>query len=346
MNYAALLAAMTSSFVEKRPIMTDEDRQQMRGVKILGVPSWVGSLVPGVEDAPGALRDAGLIDRLTSLGLEVIDDGDIPVDRHVSGDDPGENLREIARIAGLVADRVEKAVKDRYIPLVLGGDDTASLGLFWGLKRALGAFGLFWLDAHGDFLTAKGAEGERLCKSVLGSALCGRGAGGGAEASENTGDPLVDSLIAGGIYGDEGGFPALDPENAVVLGLRDVTADEARRIAASGVTVVTMEDIDSLGMKEAVYRGLRAAGSGTNGIYLSLDLDVVDPQAAPGVIDPARGGLTYRETHLAMELLAASGLVAAMDVTGINPERDIDGTTVYETVEFILSAFGKKILGR
>lgn len=344
MNYAALLAAMTSSFVEKRPIMTDEDRRDMRGVKILGVPSWVGSLVPGVEEAPKALRDARLIERLKSLGLEVIDDGDVPVDRSVTGDDPSENLREIARIAGVVADRVEAQVKERYIPLVLGGDDTASLGVFWGLKRALGAFGLFWFDAHSDFLAAKGADDERLCRSVLGSALCS--VGGGAEKLGKTGNSLVDSLIAGGMYGGEEGLPALDPENAVVLGLRDVTSEEAKRIAESGIMVITMEDIDSLGMKEAVYRGLRAAGSGTNGVYLSLDMDVVDPQAAPGVIDPARGGLTYRETHLAMELLAASGLVAAMDVTGINPELDSDGTTVHETVEFILSAFGKKILGR
>jgi len=345
MNYAALLAAMTSSFVEKRPIMTDEDRREMRGVRILGVPNWVGSLVPGVEEAPKALREAGLIEGLQSLGLEVIDDGDVPVDRNVIGDDPNENLREIARIAGVVADRVEAQVKERYIPLVLGGDDTASLGIFWGLKRALGAFGLFWLDAHGDFLTAKGASDERLCRSVLSSALCG--AGFGSEAGESgKGDMLVDSLSAGGMYGDEKRLPTLDPENAVVMGLRDVTSEEARRIAESGITVITMEDIDSLGMKEAVYRGLRAAGSGTHGIYLSLDLDVVDPQAAPGVIDPARGGLTYRETHLAMELLATSGLVAAMDVTGINPELDTDGTTVSETIEFILSAFGKKILGR
>jgi len=346
MNYAALLAAMTSSFVEKRPIMTDEDRSEMRGVKILGVPSWVGSLVPGVEEAPGALRDAGLIERLRSLGLEVIDDGDVPVDGSITGDDPNQNLREIVRIAGVVADRVEAHVKERYIPLILGGDDTASLGVFWGMKRALGAFGLFWFDAHGDFITAKGADDERLCRSVLGSALCGTGGGSGAEESGKTGDSLVDSLTAGGMYGDERGFPVLDPENAVVLGLRDVTSEEARRIAESGITVITMEDIDSLGMKEAVYRGLRAAGSGTGGIYVSLDLDVVDPQAAPGVIDPVRGGLTYRETHLAMELLAASGLMMAMDVTGINPEHDPDGTTVHETVEFILSAFGKKILGR
>jgi arginase len=313
-------------------------------VKILGVPSWVGSLVPGVEDVPKALRDAGLVERLRSLGLEVVDDGDIPVDRNVTGDDPNENLREIARIAGLVADRVEAHLKERYIPLVLGGDDTASLGVFWGLKRTLGAFGLFWFDAHGDFLTAKGASDERLCRSVLGSALCR--VVDGADTSMTTGNSLVDSLIAGGMYGSDEGLPALDPENAVVLGLRDVASEEAKRISESGITVITMEDIDSLGMKEAVYRGLRAAGSGTNGVYLSLDLDVVDPQAAPGVIDPARGGLTYRETHLAMELLAASGLVAAMDVTGINPELDTDGTTVHETVEFILSAFGKKILGR
>jgi arginase len=140
--------------------------------------------------------------------------------------------------------------------------------------------------------------------------------------------------------------PLVSPENIVIVGLRDVTQGESRLLTESGVTIFTMEDIDALGIKEVIYRSLKGAGTGTRGIHVSFDIDVVDVQTAPGVNEPVMGGITYRETHLAMELLAQSGLMRSMDVAGINMEADPEGKTAHVAVEFILSAFGKKILGR
>ncbi len=339
MNYGALLALMTSSYVEKRIITKEKDKQQdVKGVAIIGVPSWVGSLSPGMRLTPAAFREAGLVEKLKSLELNVEDWGDIELNEEITGDDYDENVNEIVRISDETAGLVKKAVVDGFIPLILGGDDTVSFGVFLGLIQALGSFGLLWFDAHGDFQTSMGNDGTQIdiedrqvkvSRSVLAHALGLHGGGGDERLFE-----------MGGVS------PKLSPENAVVFGLRDITKEEAELVSESGITIFTMEDIDNLGMKETIYQGLRAAGSGTNGIYVSLGMDVVDTQVAPGVDIPIRGGMTYRETHLAMELIAQSGLMMALEVVGINPERDTSGSTVQVAVEFILSAFGKKILSR
>jgi len=296
-----------------------------RGVALIGVPSWVGALEPGTDAAPRALRETGLAGKLSSLGLGVEDRGDVPVSGSIRGDDYDQNVREVADIAAGTADAVAAALSDGMVPLVLGGDHSAALGVLAGLSRALSPFGLIWFDAHGDF-TAPGPAGTAaISRMVLGAALG---------------------------YGDERlrprdlRTPLVSPENVVIVGLRDVTEPESRLLTESGVTIFTMEDIDALGIKEVIYRALRAAGTGTRGIHVSFDIDVVDVQTAPGVSEPVMGGITYRETHLAMELLAQSGLMRSMDVAGINMEADPEGRTAHVAVEFILSAFGKKILGR
>ncbi len=325
MNYGALLAVMTSSYVEKRPIMRVEDTKSARGVGIIGVPSWVGALEPGTDAAPRALREAGLARKLVSLGLAVDDRGDAPVTESVRGDDYDQNIREVAGIAAATADLVARAIADDLIPLVLGGDHSATLGVLAGLSRVLPPFGLIWLDSHGDFAVPGDQADVRIERMVLGAALG---------------------------YGDErlrvpGARPPLvSPENVVIVGLKDVTQAESRLLTESGVTIFTMEDIDALGIKEVIYRSLRAAGAGTRGIHVSFDVDVVDVQTAPGASNPSMGGITYRETHLAMELLAQSGLMRSMDVAGINMETDPEGRTAQVAAEFVLSAFGKKILGR
>lgn len=325
MNYGALLAAMTSSYVEKRPIMRAEDMKNMRGVAIIGVPSWVGALEPGTDAAPRALRETGLSGKLSSLGLAVEDRGDVPVSESIRGDDYEQNVGEVTEIAARTAELVDRALTDGLVPLVLGGDHSAALGVLAGLSRALSPFGLIWFDAHGDFVVPDGTADTKVCRMVLGAAL---GYGDGRLNTAGDRPPLV------------------SPENVVIIGLRDVTQEESRLLTESGVTIFTMEDIDALGIKEVVYRALRAAGAGTRGIHVSLDIDVVDTQTAPGVNIPVMGGITYRETHLAMELLAQSGLMRSMDVTGINMEADPEGNTAHVAGEFILSAFGKKILGR
>jgi arginase len=325
MDYGALLAAMTSSYVEKRPMLRHEDKMNARGIAIIGVPGWVGALEPGTDAAPRALRETGIADKLSSLSLSVEDRGDVPVSGDIRGDDFRENCREVARVARETADRVSWAVADGFIPLVLGGDHSASLGVLLGLSLVLSPFGLIWFDAHGDFAVRQGTENARICRMVLAAAL-----GYGDEELCGTGQKA----------------PLVSPENVAIVGLRDVGQQEAKLLTDSGVTIFTMEDIDALGMKEVVYRGLRAAGSGTRGIHVSLDIDVVDTQTAPGVSQPSGGGITYRETHLAMELLAQSGLIRSMDVVGVDMEADPEGKTAHVAAEFVLSAFGKKILGR
>jgi ornithine racemase len=325
MNYGALLAAMTSSYVEKRPIMRAEDTKDMRGVALIGVPSWVGALEPGTDAAPRALRETDLAAKLASLGLAVEDRGDVPVNESIRGDDYDQNTREVAAIAAATADQVSRALSDGLVPLVLGGDHSAALGVLAGLSRALSPFGLIWFDAHGDFVLPERMEDMRICRMILGAAL-----GYGDERLRMPGSPV----------------PLVSPENIAIVGLRDVTQDESRLLTESGVTIFTMEDIDALGIKEVIYRSLRAAGAATRGIHVSFDVDVVDVQTAPGVNEPVMGGITYRETHLAMELLAQSGLMRSMDVTGINMEADPEGKTAQVVAEFVLSAFGKKILGR
>jgi arginase len=339
MNYAALLAVMTSSYVEKRPTIRKQGGGEMKGVTIIGVPCWVGSLIPGTEGAPTALRRAGIREKIESLGLEVEDAGDIDIEeseKKISGDNYEGNISEVVRVSKATEGLVEDSVKGGRVPLVLGGDDSTSLGVFSGLSVAMvdtGPFGVIWLDAHGDFLTPQDNDNLKISRTVLASAL-GYGDERLRPAAGETG--RGNSERSGFIY----------PENVVIVGLRDVEREEAGLISESGVSVFTMEDIDTLGMKEVIYRAIRTAGAGTSGIYLSFDMDVVDAQTAPGVNEPSSGGLTYRETHLAMELISQSGLLVAVDVVGINPERDPDGRTVKEAVEFILSVFGKKILGR
>ncbi len=325
MNYGALLAAMTSSYVEKRPILKDEDKMNSRPIAIIGVPSWIGALEPGTDAAPRALRDAGLVTKLAALGLSVEDRMNVSVSDTIRGDDFGENAAEVARIALGTADVVQQAIKDDCIPLVLGGDHSTSLGVLVGLFRSLSPFGLIWFDAHGDFVVPDEKDEKRISRMVLALSL-------------GHGDARLNRL--------GGSSPLVSPENVVIVGLRDVGQDEAKRLSESGVTIFTMEDIDALGMKEVVYRGLRAAGTGTKGIHVSLDIDVVDTQAAPGVRLPVAGGITYRETHLAMELLSQSGLIRSMDLVGVDMEADPEGRTAQVALEFILSAFGKKILGR
>jgi arginase len=325
MNYGALLAAMTSSYVEKRPIMRAEDMMNMRGVALIGVPSWVGALEPGTDAAPRALRETGLAAKLASLGLAVEEFGDIAVSESIRGDDYDQNIREVAGVAARTADLVGRVVSDGLVPLVLGGDHSVALGVMAGLSRVLSPFGLIWFDAHGDFAIPDGTDDARISRMVLGAAL-----GYGDERLR-----VPDARV-----------PLVSPENIVIVGLRDVAQAESRLLAESGVTIFTMEDIDALGIKEVIYRSLRAAGTATRGIHVSFDIDVVDVQTAPGVNEPVMGGITYRETHLAMELLAQSGLMRSMDVAGVNMEADPEGKTAHVAVEFVLSAFGKKILGR
>jgi arginase len=359
LNYSALLLAMTSAYVEKVPILGPNEEGGNRGVVIIGVPGSLGSRISGTEKTPAALREAGIVEKIAAIGIPVEDWGDVTPPRSADTDTEDDRFKKVVDLSDRVADMVSDAVRKRFVPLILGGDDSISLGLFKGLSEALGgagSFGLLWFDAHGDFSIDQTGGDKDFSRMILAQALGYAGyRGGGAEehgkvvSGSNASKNKRDEEQAEGQQAERGMSHRetfISPENVVIIGLREVEPAEAKRISESGIVVFTMEDIDASGMKEVMYRALRAASMGTRGIYLSLDMDVVDAVSAPGTMHPTKGGLTYREMHLAMELLAKSGLLLAADVVGIDPHQDPDGITANEAVAFLLSAFGKKILGR
>jgi len=213
-------------------------------------------------------------------------------------------------------------VSDGWLPLVLGGDHSISLGTLTGVTRHR-SVGVVWLDAHGDFNTAETSPSGNIHGMVL-SALAGYG----------------DERLVG----LDGRRPKVDPRNVALIGVRELDPEERSLIRESAIQVYTMHDVDRVGLPRAVELALDRMDSSLDGVHVSLDLDVVDPLQAPGVGTPVLGGLSYRETHLALELLAAGPRIVSMDVVEVNPILDARNATARLAVEFILSALGKRIL--
>jgi arginase len=280
---------------------------------------------------PSALRVAGLGKRLAMLGYEVSDLGNIAVAQAESLSDHGPKearfLREIAesceRLGRLVAD----SLTDRRVPLVLGGDHSIAAGTTAGVsqyfRQANRKIGLLWIDAHADMNTPESSPSGNVHGMPL---ACCIGHGPAA---------LVNLL---------GFSPKVDPANVALVGIRDLDEVERGTVKGAGVRAFTMRDIDERGMRAVIDDAIAIACNGTAGFHLSLDMDFVDPQYAPGVGTPVRGGATYREAHLAMELICDSGRMVSMEVVEVNPVIDEFNRTAELAVELILSALGKKIL--
>jgi arginase len=229
-----------------------------------------------------------------------------------------EILETCARVAGLVA----AAARDGQVPLVLGGDHSVALGTLGGLASVHGAGGVLWVDAHPDINTPETSPSGNVHGMPLAAAL---GIAGERFATEAW--PL----------------PAVDAERVALVGIRQLDDGERRLLREAGVRVYTMSEIDRIGIERAVRESLdRVAGPGF--VHVSLDMDVLDPEVAPGVGTPVRGGLTYREAHLALELVAESGLLGSLEVVEVNPILDRENTTALTAVELVASALGKKIL--
>jgi arginase len=271
------------------------------------------------------MRYAGLEERLAQLGYAVRDLGNVgaAVQEAVELEDPRARflpqiMETCARLASLVAEAAERDA----IPLVLGGDHSVALGTLGGLARAHGPGGLIWIDAHADVNTPETSPSGNVHGMALAATL---GLAGDAFAS------------------DAWSLPAVDPERVALIGVREVDEHEPALLRRAGVRVYTMSEVDRIGIERAVRESLdRVAGSGF--VHLSLDLDVLDPEVAPGVGTPVRGGLTYREAHLALELVAESGLVGSLEVVEVNPILDRENTTALTAVELVASALGKRIL--
>jgi len=274
---------------------------------------------------PSAIRYAGLEERLLQLGFEVFDRGNVATaipERTALLDPRARYLPEILEACGRIAELV-KEVAGESTPLVLGGDHSVALGTLGGLRAAHGApGGVIWVDAHADLNTPETSP----TGNVHGMPL----AGAAGLAGEWFGQPAL-------------ALPAVDPRRVAIIGARSLDSDEQALVRSAGLRVFTMSEIDRIGIERAVHEALdRVAGPGF--VHLSLDLDVLDPEVAPGVGTPVRGGLTYREAHLALELAAESQLVGSFELVEVNPILDRENTTAELAVDLIASALGKTIL--
>jgi len=294
-------------------------------VGIIGVPVDLGADRRGVDMGASAIRYAGLEASLRAAGHTVRDFGNVPVSVAESADQgPAElkYLEQIRAMAEHLADRVSAIIEEGWFPLVLGGDHSMSLGSVTGVTRHR-SVGIIWIDAHGDFNVPSTSPSGNIHGMVL-SALAGFG------------DDRLVRL--------DGRAPKVAARNTVLIGTRELDPGERALLLSSGAHIFTMYEIDRAGMASVIERAVERAGADVDGIYLSLDLDVVDPQQAPGVGTPVFGGLSFRETHLAMELLAETGRLAAIDVVEVNPVLDTHNETARLAMDFSLSALGKRIL--
>src|SRR3990170_2085963 len=299
-------------------------------IRIIGVPMDLGQSRRGVDMGPSALRVGGLLHRIKQLGHQVEDIGNIPVkqpEEQPYGEKRAKYLQEIAETCRELAAITERTVAEGIVPLVLGGDHSIAVGSVAGVAAHFHKqgkrIGCLWLDAHADMNTPESSPSGNIHGMPL-AAIIGYGA-----------PELVELL----------GFkPKAEPRNVVLVGVRDLDSKERRLIKESGVHAFTMRDIDERGMREVMTEALRFATDDTDGIAVSLDMDFVDPTDAPGVGTPVRGGVTYRESHLAMEMIADSEAMVSLEVVEINPVIDEHNKTAILGVELILSGLGKKIL--
>ena len=294
-------------------------------IDIIGVPIDLGADRRGVDMGPSAIRYALLQQELEKLGHRVKDKGnvEVPIAEMCAITDPKLKYIDcIVPMARRVAGTVATSVQSRHLPVVLGGDHSLSLGSIRGAAKHK-KIGVLWVDAHADFNTPETTPSGNIHGMPL-AALCGLG-----------NSQLVQLW-------DEG-VPVIDPGHVAIIGARDLGEGEKRNLSQAGVMVMGMEQIDRLGLVGSMEKALEQISNHVDGIYLSFDMDVMDPRHAPGVGTPVTGGLTYREAHLICELVAESGMLIGMDIVEVNSILDVQNQTALLAVEFVLSALGKRI---
>ena len=298
-------------------------------LEIVGALMDFGSGRRGVDMGPSAIRYAGLAERLETLGHTVADRGNIgvpPSETLAIGDPKLKYLDPILSVCQRLADQVAESTANGRMSIVLGGDHSISLGSVSGAARGRN-LGLIWLDAHGDFNTHETTPSGNIHGMPL-AALCGIG---------------HEQLVTLGGTAEQ--TPKILPKNVAVVGARDLDSAERDLMRDAGIAVYSMEAVDRYGIGEVIRRAIDSASLGTDGIYVSLDLDVIDPMYAPGVGTPVPGGLTYREAHLAAEMLAETGQIVGLDIVEVNPILDRSNATADLAVELALSALGKRVWG-
>jgi arginase len=302
----------------------------MLKIKILGVPLDLGQQRRGVDMGPSAVRAAGLNHALESLGHAVEDSGNIHVrlpEEQPFGNQRARYLKEIAETSQEIAQRICQTLEAGYFPVSLGGDHSMAIGTQAGVAKFHHQrdqeVGCLWIDAHADMNTPETSPSGNVHGMPFAATL-GHG---------------PDSLT------QIGGFaPKMRPEKCVLIGIRDLDSRERQIVRDSGVNVFTMREIDEQGMRVVMEKAIALASQGTAGFVVSFDMDVLDPDEAPGVGTPVRGGITFREAHLAMEMVADSQKMLAFELVEINPIIDVMNKTAILGVGLTASALGKKIL--
>ena len=296
-----------------------------RRVAVIGAGLDLGAGRRGVDMGPSAIRYAGLGERLTELGLEVEDRGNVEAalpETVATGDEHARFLPEIKATCERIAAEVTVADREGLVPIVLGGDHSIALGSVGGMAAGRGTGAALWFDAHGDLNTPETSPSGNVHGMPLAASL-----------------GVADEVFASELWP----LPALDPERTMLIGVRSLDEGEKEVVRRLGLGVYTMSELDRRGVEEVLREALERA-RGASFVHVSLDMDVVDPEVAPGVGTPVRGGLSYREAHLAMELVAESELLDSLEVVEVNPILDRQNETAALAVELAASALGARIL--
>jgi arginase len=298
----------------------------VKKLSIIGMPMDLGQMRRGVDMGPSAIRYAGIYERLDKLFDEIKDLGDIPIGRPEVVIDPNTNLKNLNLVTEkneMLAEKVAKVVEEDSFPLVLGGDHSIAIGTLAGLAKHYKNLGVIWFDAHGDLNTVESSPSGNI-----------------------HGMPLAVSLGWGHkLLTHVAGFsPKVNHKNIVIIGARSLDEGEKRLIKEKGIKVYTMHEIDRLGMAKVMEETIIYLKKNTDGVHLSFDLDGLDPSDAPGVGTPVNGGVSYRESHLAMEILAESSMITSAEFVEVNPILDEKNKTALAAVALMGSLFGEKLL--
>ena len=301
-----------------------------RTVRLVGVPMDLGAGRRGVDMGPSAIRIAGVSQGLRQLGYRVEDDGDVGVpapETRAFGSERARYLEPIYHVCNRLRLRVRRSLEQGEIPVVLGGDHSIAIGTVSGVaehyKSRGERIGLIWVDAHADMNTPDSSPSGNIHGMPLATVL-------------GMGHPLLVEM---------GGFaPKVQPENVCLIGIRDIDEHERQIVRNSGIHAYTMRDVDERGMRAILEESIRFATAGTAGFHVSFDLDGMDPRDVPGTGTPVKGGISWREANLLMEMVSDTGQMTSLEVTELNPILDVKNQSGEVAVDVILSAFGKRIL--
>lgn len=299
----------------------------MKNVSIIGVPMDLVQTRRGVDMGPSAIRYAGVVERIESIGYVVEDEGNIeiaPAERvHNDVKTNLKNLTAVADASERLASKVDHVITNGNFPLVLGGDHSIAIGTLAGVSKHYENLGVIWYDAHGDLNTADTSPSGNIHGMPLAASL-------------GIGHPTLINIF--------GYMPKIKPENVVIIGARSLDEGERALIKEIGIKVYTMHEVDRLGMAHVMEETIAYLKDKTDGVHLSLDLDGLDPHDAPGVGTPVIGGISYRESHLAMEMLAESNVITSAEFVEVNPILDERNKTATVAVALMGSLFGEKLL--